>query len=69
MKSFKKLLSFVLSIVMLSMLAVPAFALDTSGKDYIIKSPYETVNSHTWAAYNSNINTPSKYIDCEMLLS
>ncbi len=69
MKSFKKLLSFVLSIVMLSMLAVPAFALDSSGKDYIIKSPYETVNWDTWGAYKSNLHTHSTYSDGEMLLS
>ena len=62
----KKIISILLAaILMLSALAVPAFA----GKDYVIVSPYEDVvwsGENAWGAYKGNLHTHSTVSDADM---
>lgn len=65
MKSIsKKLISIVLSVLMVATIALPVFAEETV--EYTITNPYETVDWDTWGQYKSMLHAHTLYSDGEM---
>ncbi len=64
MKSFKKALSILLSVVFVMQLGICAFA----GSDYTIVNPYEEViwdGENAWGAYKGSLHTHTTYSDAD----
>ena len=64
MKSFKKALGIILSVVLIMQLGVIAFA----GSDYTIVNPYEDViwsGENAWGAYKGSLHTHTTYSDAD----
>lgn len=69
MKKTAKLLSIILSLLMLTQLGLTAFA---SENDYTIVSPYDDVvweGDNAWGAYKGTLHTHTTYSDAELSLS
>lgn len=65
MKSIsKKIISVVLSVLMITTIAIPVFAEETV--EYTITSPYETVDWDTWGQYKTMLHTHTLYSDGEV---
>ena len=60
----KKLISIVLSVLMVATIALPVFAEETV--EYTITNPYETVDWDTWGQYKSMLHAHTLYSDGEM---
>lgn len=65
MKSIsRKIISIVLSVLMIATVAIPVFAEEPV--EYTITSPYETVDWDTWGQYKSMLHAHTLYSDGEM---
>lgn len=68
MKSIsKKIISLVLSVLMLACISVPAFAAEQV--EYTITNPYETVDWDTWGTYKAMLHAHTLYSDGEMAIT